>query len=198
MLCVKCNTTNQPGSQFCSCCGAPLEGEKSSIARSPREWLGVFTAQLVLALLGLYVMKAILAGLPFLKDMDIPDFSLSPAAILKILVGLIVVGLLIKFILNFHHTWPQAYPGYIGLGKLIIDVLTLILLSSIYLAIKPLFPLFMDDTPELLLIIQIVLLLVALFFASRAVIRAYLNLPAWLLKLRDSYSITCIEPKNEQ
>lgn len=188
MVCPNCHTPNEPGAQFCANCGTLLQSENITKSRSPREWLGVLTGQLLLGLLVIYILKAILVAMPFIKELRIPDFDLSTITIINILVGIIIVGLLVKFIVDIHTWWPRAFSGYSGLSDLFVAILVLILLSAIYSAVKPLFSLFTMDVPELPMIIQIILLLVALFFASRAVFLVYQNLPEWLLDLRRSFA----------
>jgi len=199
MICPKCQTPNEAEAQFCANCGALLaQSAKLPKVRSPREWLGILTAQLLLGLLLIYIVKAILVAMPFIKELRIPDFDLTPIAIINILVGLVIVALIIKFILDLRTWWPRAFPGYASLADLCIAILVLILLSAIYSAVKPLFILFTADVPELPMIVQILLLLAALFFASRAVILVYQNLPAWLLNLRKSFTSGAVETDFEQ
>lgn len=198
MICPNCHASNESYVQFCTSCGAQLTLDPVARIRSAREWLGALTGQFLLGLLVIYIIKAILVSLPFIKELTIPDFDLTPIAMIKILVGLVIVFLLVKYVLDIHRLWPQAFTGFNSLADLAITILILILLSTIHSTVKPLFPLFTEDVPELPMIVQLILLLIALFFSARAVIQVYQNLPGWLLSLRQGFSLPPNEPKPEK
>jgi len=146
MHCPYCNSPNDPSNRFCASCGKPLHGQASppssatnEPAYSPRAILGIQTARLLLSLLGLWLLKAILTGLPFVEELHIPEVDISTPSIISSLIYLVIVIVLVKYASLLSRLWPQAFPGYPQAASVWVAIVYLIVLAMAYNSSKPIF-----------------------------------------------------------
>jgi hypothetical protein len=187
MNCPNCNAYNEPGSQFCMNCGYALGGTEGPgpVRTGAGSALWIATGQAVLAVLGLYLIRAILMRLSFVQEMRFPGVGITPAEMLSMLIFVLILVIILVYARRVSVLWPLAFPAYAAVAVLVTAVLYVIALSVLYGLLKPVFAeLFFD--PEPLLIVQIFLTLVALAILARAAILVYNSLPAWLENMRRS------------
>ncbi|MCI0520799.1 MAG: zinc ribbon domain-containing protein [Chloroflexi bacterium] len=185
MNCPHCNTVNDPANQFCVSCGQPIHiAEGAPPARpagglSAGETLSMLTLHLALSLLGVWLLRAVLMGLSFVKQFQIPDFDVPTVSLISALAYLFIILIVINYARSFAVLWPQAVRGYPALGSLLVSFLYIIVLSALYKAFQP-FIIELDPDPEMMLFIQGVLIVLALFILGRAFLLAYQGLAPWL------------------
>jgi hypothetical protein len=192
MNCPHCDTPNDPSSKFCAGCGRPLHGQAVSPsiavndpAFSSRSMLGIQTIRFLLSLLGLWLLKGILTGLPFVEELCIPEVDMSTPAIISLLIYLVIMFVLVNYATVLSRLWPQAFPGYPNLASVGVAVVYLIVLAVAYNGSKPIFRTITTDT-QLLMIWQIVLAVIALLISIWVSAIVYRSLPAWLMAFRRS------------
>lgn len=190
MNCPNCNTPNEPNNAFCVNCGyslstsfQPASGTpQNPAARSAGEFLGIFTARLVIAVLGVWVIRAILIDLSFIEGLRIPDTSVTGASIVNVLAYLVIIALLVAYGRDLGRLWPQAFPGYPELGSLLVALVYTVILAAVYAGLRPFLVEFLPDQ-EVLLILQILLAFIVLIIVARAAFIAYQGLAGWLTRL---------------
>jgi hypothetical protein len=185
MNCPNCNTPNEASNQFCVNCGAALNVPPQT-TRSSGQYLGILTARLAIALLGVWIIRSVLLSLSFVEELQIPGVNVTASMIINALIFLVVIFLLIDYARNFGALWPLAFPGYPELGYLITALIYVGVLSAIYAGVKPILLGFVSD-PEVMQIFQIVLALLALIILARAAVIAYHGLADWLSGLVSGY-----------
>lgn len=192
MNCPNCGAPNDPSSKFCASCGHPLQGQGSSSssdsyepAYSPRAVLGIQTGQLLLSLLGLWILRTVLTGLSFVQELRIPDVPMTTPSIISALIYLTIIVLLVRYVSLLGRLWPQAFPGYPHAAAVGGGIVYLIALAQAYKGSKPLLAMTSAD-PELVMIWQIVLVFIALLVAIRVSVIVYRFLPTWLTSARRS------------
>lgn len=190
MECPYCGTANDPSSKFCSSCGKPLRGQSPQVssaadesAYSPRTVVGIQTARLLISLLGLWLLKVVLTGLPFVEELHIPELGVSIPSIISMLIYLVIVIALVSYASFLSRLWPQAFPGYPQAVSVLVAAVYLIVLAVAYNGSKPIIRAITTD-PQLMMIWQIVLVAIALFISLRASVIVYRFLPAWLMTAR--------------
>lgn len=188
MNCPNCNAYNKPGSQFCIQCGEPLQSSGSPPVqyRSAKEVLGIYTARMVIALIGLMILNMILTGLSFIEEINIPDFDMSAPTLITILIYLVAIGLLIHYGVNLRVLWPRAFPKFNQAHSLFNAVIYVVVLSMTYKVIKPFILEFSDDYSTPLLIIQLILVAIVLVILGTASIFIYQVLPIWIASFKES------------
>lgn len=197
MNCPHCNTPNDPSNQFCMSCGKPMKADATLAANrpavSPSEWLGILTIRLVAALFGLWILNKILTQLSFVKELKIPDFDVTPASIISAVLFLVMILLLLGFARLLGVLWPRTFPKAPEAVLIWNAIIYLIVLSVGYTALRPVIQGFFDE-PEVLMVFQIVLVVIALLIVIRPSIVIYKALPTWLVHLRDSLSSYQMQP----
>jgi hypothetical protein len=204
MNCPHCNTPNDPSSRFCVSCGQSLSGQSPSapfatneLALSPRAVFGIQTGRLLLSLLGLWLLKAILTGLPFVKELSIPKVSISTPSIISSLICLVIIIVSVKYATLLSRLWPQAFPGYPQAVSVWAAIVYLIVLAAAYNGSKPVLQAVKADA-QWMMIWQIVLVSIALLISIRASVIAYQLLPAWLIAYRRStLAMPMVSPHQE-
>ena len=196
MNCPNCNTPNDPANQFCVNCGKPL-GEQASapipapaaqppaIARSVSELLQVLTVRMLVILLGLWLLRAVLNWLPFIKELRIPNSPVPIPTIINTLIYLIIIAWLVSYSRTLWVLWPQALPRYREAGSFLVMLIYIIILVIFYYAVRPLISVFGLGS-DVLTILQVVLFIIALALLLYAIIVVYQRLPFWLPALRRS------------
>ena len=200
MICPNCNTQNEPGYQFCVSCGQPLQqpnGESPTlppivkpptppqpIARSVSELLQVLTIRMFVILVGLWLLKVVLNWLPFIKEMRIPDSPLPVATIINTIVYLIIIAMLVNYSRVLWVLWPQALPRYREAATFLVMLLYIVILIVFYYAVQPLVRVFASDSPEALILLQVILFVIALVLLVYAIVIVYQRLPYWLPSVR--------------
>lgn len=185
MNCPNCNAPNEASNQFCVNCGAALNMPLQPTRPSGQQ-LGIMTARLALALLGVWIIRSVLLSLSFIEELQIPGGNLTASMIINALIFLVVIFLLVDYARNFAALWPLAFPGYPELGYLITALIYVGVLSAIYAGVKPILLGFAPE-PEVMQIFQIVLAVLALIIVARAAVIAYHGLAGWLTKLVSGY-----------
>ena len=188
MNCPHCNTQNDPSYQFCMNCGKSLgkgapAPKQAPLARSSSELLGVFTVRLVIALLGIWLIKTIINWLPFARELPVSETGLSILMFINMMIFIIVILLLLGYARTVRVLWPQAYPRYREVGFVIMAVVCIGVLIAVYNAFLPLILKYSDD-PSILIIFQALLLLFSAIFLGYAFLGVYRKLPAWLTIIR--------------
>jgi magnesium-transporting ATPase (P-type) len=203
MNCPNCNTPNEPGYQFCVNCGQPLQqtaGESripppisqpsapsQPIARSVPELLQVLTIRMIVILVGVWLLRAILNWLPFIKDLQgfrIQDRLLSIPTIINTIVYLIIIALFVSYSRMLWVLWPQALPRYREAATFLVMLIYIIILVVLYFAIQPLVQTFASNPREALTVLQVILFLLALLLLVYAIAIVYQRLPYWLPSVR--------------
>jgi hypothetical protein len=184
MNCPYCNTPNDPGNQFCFSCGKPMHVEGAPPARpaggmSAGETLIMLTLHLALSLLGVWLLRAVLVGLGFVRELRIPDFDLPTASIISALAYLFIIVILFNYARNFSVLFPQAVRGFPALGSLVVSLIYVLALSALYKAFLPFIYEFAPE-PDMLMFVQVALTVLALFLLGRAFLLAYQGLAPWL------------------
>ena len=200
MNCPQCNTPNDPSNRFCVKCGQPLDEVRAvqpanaangayatPLARSAPELLGILTLQLLLALVGLWLLRLVLNGLPFVRELSIPDLNVPMTVLVNTLVYLVAIGLLVGFTRTLWALWPQAYPDYADAAPVLVSLVYLAVLVCLYYAARPLIARFSTE-PLVLTVFQVALLLIAVFLLLTACLTAYRGLRGWLVHLRQGLS----------
>jgi hypothetical protein len=196
MNCPNCNTPNDPANQFCVNCGKPLSeqavpppqptfAQTPAIARSVSELLQVLTIRMLVILLGLWLLRAILNWLPFIKELRIPNSPVPIPTIINTLIYLIIIAWLVSYSRTLWVLWPQALPRFREAGSFLVMLIYIIILVIFYYAVRPLISI-LDLGTEVLTILQVALFIIALVLLLYAIIVIYQRLPFWLPALRQS------------
>lgn len=195
MNCPSCNTFNDPSTQFCMNCGRPLTGEPAqmpplvspSLTPRPGEWLGILTLRLLVALLGLWLLKAIVTKLSFVRELVIPEIQLTAAEIISLLVFIVMIVLLLGFARTLGTLWPQAYPRYREASLVFNALIYLVILSFAYKALRPVL-IWITNDQEILMILQIILVVLAIMIIVYPCIIVYHALPGWISNIKSSFA----------
>jgi hypothetical protein len=192
MNCPHCSTPNDPSNKFCASCGQPLHGQAASLsaganelAFSPRSILGIQSVRSLLLLLGLWLLKGILTGLPFVKELYIPEIDMSAPTIITLLVYLIIIFALLRYTAVLSRLWPQAFPAYPRMASIGVAVVYFVVLAAIYSGSKPVLQTITADD-QVLMIWRIALVVIALLISFRVSAIVYRSLPAWLVAFQRS------------
>lgn len=192
MNCPHCNTPNDPSHQYCINCGKPLHEPPSPNSTSnqqySRDQLSAHTFQIIVSLIGLWLINTILTGLSFVEELVIPDLPLSVSLLISLIVLLLVFFLLIRFARAIAAYWPFAFPRLREAGSVINALLTVIILGIAYRIFKPIV-LQISRDPEPLMILQIILLLIAVVLVFRAGLFVYHAIPNWYKNLKEDWSV---------
>ena len=185
MNCPNCNTPNEASNQFCVNCGAALNLAPQT-TRSSGQYLGILTARLAIALLGVWIIRTVLLSLSFVEELRLTGTIITASMIINALIFLVVIFLLIDYARNFGALWPLSFPSYPELGYLITALIYVGVLSAIYAGVKPIL-LGLAPDPEVMQIFQIVLAVLALIIVARAAVIAYHGLAGWLSGMVSGY-----------
>jgi len=139
----------------------------------------MLTLRLVIALLGLWILRAVIVGLSFVEQFQIPDFNIPTVGLINAFVYLLMIILLLNYARDLGGLWQQAFSGYPGLGVLLVGLIYVLVLAAIYNGARPILVGFIPD-PEILMVVQITLIVLALLILARAVVQAYLGLAPWI------------------
>jgi hypothetical protein len=204
MNCPHCGTPNDPSSKFCASCGQPLHGQASppssatyEPAFSPRAVLGIQTARFLLSLLGLWLLKAILTGLSFVEELQIPEVDVPTPSIIGTLIYLVIIVVLVRYAQLLGKLWTQAFPGYPQVASVGAAVVYLIALTAAYSGSKPIFRALTTDD-EVLMIWQIVLVVLALLISIQVSATVYQFLPTWLSTCRRNLLATPLASPSQE
>lgn len=185
MICPKCQTPNEPNSEFCMRCGTPLhlvEREGNPLSAN-RYHLFIETLKFVFMLLGLYLIQTILTSLQFVKDIRIPDFPITVIQMVEVVMGLIILVLVIAFAAGFSGLWGRAFPAASAAGNIITSFLYIIVLSVLYKGMMPVMESAFNE-PEIYLILQVFFLIIAIILAASILITLNKTLPKWINNFR--------------
>jgi len=166
------------------------------MARSLPELLQVLTIRMVVILIGLWLLKAILNWLPFIKELRIPDSPLATTTIIDTIVYLIIIGLLISYSRMLWVLWPQVLPRYREAATFLVMLIYIIVLVVLYLAIQPIILGLVTRPSQVLTVLQIVLFVAALFLLFYALVIVYQRLPFWLPSVRQQ--VTFAAPQSNE
>lgn len=181
MICPYCNTRNDPGFQFCLNCGKQLvQGEAAPVGANRGLWLD--TVRLVVMLFALWIARAILVALPFVREVNIPNFPLRVPDLISLVIYLGIIFLLVTYAASFPRLWRAAYPRFSSAAGVITALIYLFLLGQIYRAVQPLIAQ-LNLIPEALALVQVLLLVFALALVLRALLILNRELPGWLSRL---------------
>jgi len=183
MNCPNCNTPNEPNNAFCENCGYALTAtNQSGGGISPGQSLGIITVRLVIAILGVWIIRSLLSGLSFIEGLLIPDTSMTGVTIVNALAYIVIIVLLVAYARDLGQLWPRAFPTYPELGSLLVALVYTVILAAIYAGLRPFLIEFLPDR-EVLLIIQALLAFFVLIIVFRAAFIAYQGLSPWLTRL---------------
>jgi len=154
--------------------------------------LGVLTTRMILALVGLVILNAILTGLSFIEEFQIPDFDLDTPTLITALIYLVAIGLLVNFSLTLRSLWPQAYPRYNQAFYLFNAIIYVVVLVMAYRVAKDIIQAFTDDSDPLT-ILQLVCVVVVLFIVGRASVFVYQLLPSWIEAMKASFTLPPVQ-----
>jgi hypothetical protein len=208
MNCPRCNTQNDPTHRFCKNCGemlhqqtpAPAQqsqmNQQSFSNKTASEVLGIQTVRIVIALLGLTIVNLIFSDLDFVKELSIPNFSLSTPNLIRSMIYLIGVVLVIGYAQSLAKLWPRAYPKYGDVVVIFIAVVSVVALAMAYSGIRPVLQAFATDSTPFT-ILQIVFVVIALFVVIRACIIVYKKIPSWVDNLSCSVSLNTETPEQD-
>lgn len=195
MNCPSCNSPNPPENIFCMQCGQPLHNTSPNQSQtSANSWLGIQTVRVLISLFGLWVIKAVLTRLSFIRELRIPDFNLPPVTVVEIIIFILAVILLLAFARQLGVLWPRAYPAYAQIAPALNALIYALVLSFLYKILKPLVVGFMEDS-EALLVLQLLFTFIALIILLRAAMLVYQKLPAWIDQWRKDFLIPKAEEK---
>lgn len=184
MNCPYCHTPNDPANRFCVSCGRDIHAQPiREGGMFPIGILGIQTARLLLALLGLSILNTIFTSLAFIKELRIPDFVLTTPNIITFLIYTVAVILLVNYVRMLGFLWPQAFPKYQEVMLLVSSVIYLIIFTMAYQGLKPPILAYSTDTIPLTLL-QVILLFTSLVMLGRASVIVYNALPSWLSNIR--------------
>lgn len=189
MLCPSCNTENPVNTMYCMNCGANLQNTEAgsvTAANPAGHAIYIATGQTLVAVIMLFLLRSILTGLSFVREIQIPDWRITVPDIISIVMYLLVLLVLLNYARLLGYHWPRAFPRYVGIGMVLTAILYLIALSVTYSMLKPLFFQFFSD-PEPILILRVFLALIAIFLVGRAALVVYHSTPIWLDNLRASF-----------
>ena len=183
MNCPNCNTPNALGNTFCENCGHSLATpSQTPAAISGGQYLGIITVRLVVAVLGIWIIRSLLSGLSFIESLHIPDTSMTGVSIVNALAYLVIIILLVGYARDLGQLWPQAFPTFPELGALLVALVYTGILAAIYAGVRPFLVEFLPDR-EVLLILQVLLAFFVLIIVARAAFIAYQGLSPWLTRL---------------
>lgn len=149
--------------------------------------LVLYTARSLIALVGIWILKLILVSLPFIKELEIPDFSLSMVQIVNIAINLVIIVLLVNYSIGMKKYWPIQFPKSSEMGSVLSSLVLLITLIVGYGCLKQILEAFTNES-ESLLILQIIFIITAVFVLIRVALIIYQALPKWLNNIKDSLS----------
>ena len=189
MNCLNCNTPNDPKNLFCVNCGQPLSENMppppnyNPLARTEAQLLGIHTGRLLIALLALWLAKAILVRMPFTRYLRIPVFLLTVETMITIVGALFALVLLIAYARSLRALWPYAFPNAASILAVPLSLVYLAILIALYYALRPI-AILIDPAGDVLLWLQVILVLIAIMVLIYAGIVLYQYLPTQLSKIR--------------
>lgn len=203
MNCPNCGVMNDANNQFCQNCGTSLiqSSEKVVIDRtkSARNNVLSHSFRFLICIFFLWIVKATLTSLGFVKELHIPNFPLSIMTIISIAILLMLLALLIGYSRVVALYWPQAFPNYQEAGSFWTAVIYLIILGLVYKILKPLLQIIRFDTGsistqsasnfEQILILQLLLLVISVVVIFRAGTIIYYAIPRWYQKFREEWVV---------
>jgi len=200
MICPnpKCKKKIADDSQFCPYCGTEIVQNKvdklsqNKVVEPPQpnqssNELILHTLRLIIMIIVVFVLKAILLALPFIKDLVIPNFTITTVNLINIFTNLIIFVFLIIYGISLKDIWPKSLPSIPELGDVASIFVYLISLVVIYDSIKRVLEsLFIESDP--VTILQIATLVIAVGLISWAGFITYRYLPEWMDKIRISFT----------
>lgn len=187
MNCPNCSSLNEPDSRFCISCGHDMTGQPvghniAVISRTSihRQYIGVSTSRLLIALLLLWFLRSILINLSFVEGLVIPDIPFAAEQIVTFLAYLVAFVLLTGYTQSLRTQWAQAYPRLASLTPALTVIIYVIVLSLLYRALQPIIYSLSDDPGEFMLVFRVVLTFLALLLLGWAGRVVYAALPGWL------------------
>ena len=191
MNCPHCNSMNDPSNQFCEKCGKPLHSTENAPgiidSRVAKDYLFAHTFRLIISLLGLWIIYVVFGNLGFVKELSIPDVPIEISSIITLITLTIVFFLLIGYSRTLAALWPLAFPRAVDVGTLWNAIIYLVSLGIVYRILKPIIQLFSPD-PELLMLFQLLLLIIAMIIVFRAGIILYHAIPFWYERIKEEWS----------
>jgi hypothetical protein len=186
MNCTHCGSYITPENRFCPNCGmaAPLPAPEPvrPAGSLPKPGLGMATAQMLVAIFSIWIVKAILNGLAFIRTFNIPQINLPVTMLVDALAAIVIIVILVRYARTVALFWPQRFPAYPQMGAPLAAVIYLIAISQLYQGAEGLINFFFVD--ELVLtIVKAVLLIATLVIIVRAAQVTYKYLPVWIYKV---------------
>lgn len=184
--CPNCQTQNESGSRFCISCGHDLSNEVvgggTVITNTGfyRRHLAVSTAQVMLALLLIWLLRSIFVNLSFVEGLTLPEVPFTAAQIITFIAYLVAFVLLLNFVSNLRTYWPNAYPHLAFLTPALTVIIYLVLISLAYRALLPVILDLVDDPGDFVLVLRVLLTVLALILLAWAGKIVYDALPGWL------------------
>jgi hypothetical protein len=151
--------------------------------------LWIVSGRIAFMLIFLWIMRAILNGLTFVRSTTIPDLNLRMTDAISLVVFIAVLVLLFAFIAAVSRLWPAAFPRFPEASAIINTILYLILFNQLYKAAQQLIPLIAESgqsASEALMFVGVGLVIFALALVIRAFIITYQALPRWLASIQFS------------
>lgn len=186
MICPNCNTQNDPSNQYCMQCGKPLSNEvpnQQPLAHTVRDLLGLLTFRIIIFLLVLWFIQGVLVQLPFIRDLQIPNFPIPASVIVTSIINLVIIGLLLGYSRTLWVLWNQSFPRYGSFGSVLVIAVYLVVLVLVYQLILPWLTANITNA-EPITIFQIVMGIITFALVIYLLIVVYQRLPDWLSKIR--------------
>lgn len=201
MNCPNCGVMNDANNQFCQNCGKSLVDTSPDFminrSKAAKDILLSHSFRFLISVFSLWIIKATLTSLSFVKELYIPDFPISIVVIISLVILVILIALIIGYGRVISTYWPEAFPKYHEANSLWIAIIGLILLGCFYKLLKPLISLINFDTSstsslnsntyEPILILQLVLLAIAVVIVFQAAASIYYAIPKWYQNIREEW-----------
>jgi len=201
MNCSNCGVMNDANNQFCQNCGTSLVESSPNIiinrSKAAKDYLLSYSFRFLISVFGLWLIKATLTSLSFVKELHIPDFPISIFDIISLVILLVLIALIIGYGRVISIYWSQAFPKYQEATSLWIAIIGLILLGCFYKLFKPLISMIIFDTSSMssmnsnfsepIFILQLVLLVIAVVIIFRAAATIYYAIPKWYRNIHDEW-----------
>ena len=198
MQCPSCNAQNEAGSQFCISCGSSLAatgrvgGERrrsgGSQVEMHRRLLGIATARFAIGLFLLYVAYLVVVNLNVVETLIIPDMPFSVVSLLRALTFAGALVLLLLYAGQLRALWPRAFPRLAALTPMLTGLIFVLAISAGFTALRVPLVAYVDD-PDIRLVFQLILALLAVAILTTAWLRIYAVLPGWLGSMRFDLSL---------
>jgi hypothetical protein len=175
MNCSNCGMNIAPDQHFCPNCGQPAKPGSAIQVHG----LGLASAQMLVALFMVWIIKAILNGLAYVRSLSLPVIDMPMSIVVDVLAAIALIVILVRYARALLQYWPQRFPAYPQLGAPLAAIFYLIAISQLYQGSTGLVNQFFTD-PLVLTVIQAVLLVATLVIIVRAARVTYHYLPAWI------------------